>query len=215
MIIDTQNRGETAIRRQMAYYFSQYVPVYLATLIEQNSDLDDYKQPIPKTYDAYDPLDTKDGTYPVIGMYINGSTDYRIIDYLPSGAAEFNAIYEVTIFVAVVTAQIGLDADGVAEMHYPTRETTMRQRDDLLNAVVTAILNSPSLGTANTESPMQVDLQNMRKATPEPMKLQGPGNPRWVNTGLITINLSKWESTAVPIIGYANEVNTTVDKLPY
>jgi hypothetical protein len=212
IIVDTAGRGETLMRQQMERYFSQYIPVYLQTLIDQNQDMDALKSPMPIMYNASDPLDTPDGMYPVIGAFFNGSTDYRVIDLTPSGGFVYNPTYEVTLFVAVVTAQIGAN-DAGPTWDSPTRDTTVRQRDDLINALVAAIINSPSLGTANTETPMMVDLENMRKATPEPMKLQGQTNSRWVDTGLITINVSRVETTAVPILGYFNEYNQDIDKM--
>lgn len=213
VILDTAGRGEALMRQQMEHYFSQYVPVYLQTLIDQNPDMDALRSPMPILYNASDPLDTPNGMYPVIGAFFNGSTDYRVVDLTPAGGFEYNATYEVTLFVAVLTAQLGANGEAGPIWDKPHRESTIRQRDDLINALVAAIVNSPSLGTANTETPMMVDLENMRKAMPEPMKLQGPTNPRWVNTGLITINVSRVESTAVPIVGYFNEYNQDIDKM--
>lgn len=212
-----QNRGETAMRKQIAKYLSEFVPVYLETLIEENDDINILRQPLPKRYDAYDPRDMKDDEYPQIGLYFNGATDYRMTGLLPNGAIEFNATYEITLFVGVVTAQLGIARGGSPDMDYgdnhDTRETTMRQRDDLLNAVITAVQNSPSFGTADSDHPMVVDLQSMRKSTPEPFKINGEKNPRWACSGLLQLNVSFWENTSLPIIGYANEIDADIIRM--
>jgi hypothetical protein len=195
-------RGNTTMRNFIGDYLSVAVPQYIDIMRSQNAELNEFTLPYPKAYLETDPMQVLE--YPSIGVYCTGSDDFVQTDTKPSGALEFDATYEVTIFVATKTAFLGQDEAGIPVYEKDYRYSAMRQRDDLLSCVKAAILNTPSLGTAGQEYRAYANRDTLRDASPEPVKLHDNRNGFYICSGIINVNVKQTESTVVPIIGHAN-----------
>lgn len=208
-VIDVLSRGETRIRRQIGTFFESVIPGYIDLLVSQNDDLTAQHMPYPKEYLCYDPLVGE--THPTLGAFVAGAHDYNVLEVTSTGAIEYEVKYEATLFATAMTANLGVDDQNLPVWEKPYRDSAIRQRDDLLNLMISAIMESPSLGTADghTGFLLEAELTEMRKSTPEPIKLGDERNPRWAATGLILVNLKCVDNTAPPILGTANEFNNT------
>lgn len=204
--LDTMMRGNTRVRQTIGKFLEEQVPINLAVLRLQNDDIDEINMPDPQEYLANDPNDTK--SYPSVGLYCTGTDHFEMSQTLPSGGLEFDGHYEVTIFVATKTANLGRSAANYPLWERDFRHSALRQRDDLTAVVRHCILNTPSFGTADdAHYQVRADRNTLREAYQEPVKLQGASNPIWIASGIINVDVMVSERTVLPIIGRVKDVD--------
>src|SRR5690606_10291347 len=178
-------------------------------LVGKTDDLTERHLPYPKEYLCYDPFDVTG--HPALGVFISGGHDFVLRGPRDTGSMEYDTIYETTIFVSAATANLGTDDAGIPVWENPYRDASIRQRDDLLHLVAQALVDSPSLGTADgsTGFILEADLSELRVSTPEPIKIGDNRNPVWVATGFLLVNVRCSENTARPFLGVVEEMDLT------
>jgi hypothetical protein len=212
--IDTLMRGNTNIRDIIEAHLRSTMPGLIDIARAQwRGGLDEKTLPYPADYSATDPVQAID--YPFCGSFSTGADGFIRTDVNPSGSISYDAVYEVTMFVATSTAQLGTDSVGLPKWEKDERTSAMRQRDDLMAIMRASILNTPSLGTANGDPRYRARVreESLRESYPEPVKVADTRNPRWVCTGIINVDINMSETTIVPIAGITEETYNRAIKL--
>lgn len=202
-------RGATRLREIIAVHLSQKLPGVI-DMMRKDYDLDEHTLPYPIKYNTSNPTEAE--VYPYIGAYITGAAQYvRTGAVGKTGNVEWDVTYEVTIFIAARTAYLGTDDSGLDKWERPGRDSAIRIRDDLISAIQSVILETPSFGTAGSDNRVILDEDSLRIAYPEPIAVNTFG--AYSCSGLVTANMSMIESTIVPAIGTANTTNVTIELL--
>lgn len=211
-IADTMMRGATNMRRIIAAHLESKVPTAIDILRLQNSDLDEKSLPYPVAYNSVDPVFAD--RYPYMGAFVTGADKFgHGMTIEPTGHTRIDPLYEVTLFVATATANLGLTEDNLPKYEKPYRESALRMRDDLMAILVDVVVAWPSLGTARSNYRTKADIDSMRLSFPEPIKKTNEANPVWICTGLMTININMSETTVVPYFGYANVIENDISNV--
>jgi hypothetical protein len=215
VFVDRMMEGNDYVRRMVGEHLSGSVPLYLDTLRNQNQNLGPYYFAHPKQFLGADPFDTSQHVYPIVGTYFPNTGNFKKTDHLLTGSQEYEVVYEAVIFVTVQTPYVGQDELNLPVYASPGREATMRARDYLMAAVRASILASPSFGTAGTANRLLLQQRSIRESYPDPMKANQAGNPLWLCSGLINVDISATELVANPIIAELEHIELDIDMLPF
>lgn len=210
-IHETLMRGNSDIRLKLESFLKEQVPYYLDIMRSQNPELTTKTLPNPLAYNAVDPNEVL--SYPTVGVYITGASNFTREAVWPSSAIRYRPDFDVVIFVATKTATLGTDEDGVIVKEKPYALSAMRQRDDILSAVVASLVNKPSLGTADDCYGMRFNEDTIEVSTPPPAKAGNNSNPDYICSGTITATISAAQDTVLPTIGIAEDINVIIRKI--
>ena len=198
-------RGPHTLRAALASHFALTVPGIIDVMRLQNHDLDEEHLPYPVDYNCYDPMHQTD--YPVVGAYINSTESWSNVERLKSGSMVYDAAYDTTIFVVARTALLGQEPGGLPDWEQPERESAMKMRDSLHTAVRSALLGTPSIGTAGEEWRCVVQEETFRETFPDAMK--SAQTNIYLCSGVMNLTIMVREAIASPIYGPLEGVDTT------
>lgn len=133
-------RGATALRDYVITYLEANMPL----MIEQariNWELDTKSLPDIKTYNRVEPLTLSEGQYPYIAVNVINADNFKRNDVTAVNELEYLVKYSTRIFVWVKTPEL---ADQTKLT--PSREQTIKVRDDMVAVIRNLLLMSFSLG---------------------------------------------------------------------
>lgn len=130
--------GAAVLRQRLAWYLSVAVPAVLAAVREARG-FDAAQLPDPEVVDPYDRQYVDQA--PALSIALTRASNYSAEDLGEDGGPEYRVSYSATVYAWYRSEAPA--ADGEVE-----ENPAQRARDEYGQAVVAALLNTPSLGLA-------------------------------------------------------------------
>lgn len=198
-------RGATQLRGWLLGYLQTNMPL-ITTQARADWGLNAYQLPIPQSYDVYDLPMTQPNRYPAIGADFPTETNHVRTDFTDRAEPEYWSNQTGSVYVWVSTPRT---ADDLLEGP-DTRATCMRVRDDVTELVRQLLLGTPSLGQGPDTCWLEETALNVNKM--EPMRA-GENRADWLSGSLISVVYRVKSELSFPILGHANTIDFTAQKL--
>lgn len=194
----TLPQGAVTVRAVIEDFFATDMPTIIdAARIQWG--IDKYLLPHPVAYDAMEPVAAD--VFPFIGATILSSKPNTRFSTTAAAEEIYSVTYECKVFVWVRTPR-----DGRNLWITPEYDATLELRDRLLALMRMAVLQRPTLGSANGFA--VVDPRSLSEEYLEPQKTTDQG-PQWTCGGTLTMTVEVEEQTYVPILGSASTITVT------